>query len=115
MNDPKDPFGRGARNSASGGSNIFNQQGNGPMNVNQGPGRMNVDNSTTTNINAKYRKWTGWAILMMFAADTASFIYGASAYTGGRDVNGDGIRAFGSLLLLAITISLIRRWFRQKL
>ncbi|MGW6929492.1 hypothetical protein ACWGE0_05445 [Lentzea sp. NPDC054927] len=113
MNSPNDPFGRNAHNSASGGSNIFNQQGNGPMNINQGPGHMTVDNST--HINAKYRTWTGWAIVVMLVADIAFFIYGASAYTGGRDVNGDGIRAFAYLLMLGITIGLIRRWFRQKL
>lgn len=113
MNSSKDPFGRSARNSASGGSNVFNQQGNGPMNINQGSGQMNVDNST--HINATYRKWTGWAIMVMLVADVVFFIYGASAYTGGRDVNGDGIRAFAYLFMLGLTISLIRRWFRHKL
>jgi hypothetical protein len=114
MNHPKDPFGRGARNRASDHSNVFNNQGDGPMNINQGDGPMHVDNSTTNNINAKYRTWTGWAILVMLAADVIFFIYGASAYTGGRDTTGDGIRAFAYLFMLGFTISLIRRWFRQK-
>ncbi|WP_086664044.1 hypothetical protein [Lentzea kentuckyensis] len=107
MNAPRDPkFGPYQQNSASNGGNVFANQGNGPMNVHQ-------DNST--HINAKYRTWTGWAIIVMLAADVAFFFYGAAAYTGGRDVNGDGIRAFGYLFMITITISLIRRWFRQKL
>ncbi|MFC3894914.1 hypothetical protein ACFOWZ_25820 [Lentzea rhizosphaerae] len=114
MNRPEDPFGRSARNRASDHSNIFNNQGDGPMNINQGPGSMNIDNSTT-NINAKYRTWTGWAVVVMLAADVIFFIYGASAYTGGRDTTGDGIRSIAYLVMLGVTINLIRRWFRQRL
>lgn len=115
MSRPKDPFGRSARNSASGGSNVFNNQGDGQMNVNHGSGRMDIDNSVTNHFTAKVHTWTGWAVLVMLVADVAFFFYGMTAYTGGVDVNGDGFRAFGFLGMVAITISLIRRWFRQRL
>lgn len=115
MSSPKDPFGRSARNRASEGSSIFNNQGDGPMNVNQGSGRMNIDNSVTNNFQAKVHTWTGWAVLVMLVADVAFFLYGMSAYTGGVDVNGDGFRAFGFIGMVGITIALIRRWFRQRL
>ncbi|USX53014.1 hypothetical protein [Lentzea sp. HUAS12] len=114
MSRADDPFGRGARNRASEGSSIFNHQGDGQMNVNQG-GRMNIDNSITNHIQAKVHTWTGWAVVVMLVADVAFFFYGMTAYTGGVDVNGDGFRAFGFIGMVAITISLIRRWFRQRL
>jgi hypothetical protein len=108
MRHPGEPE-RGPRqhNSATNGGNVFANQG-GKMNVHQ-------DYSTTNNINAKYRTWTGWAIVVMLTADVVFFIYGAAAYTGGRDTTGDGIRSFAYLLMLGVTINLIRRWFRQKL
>lgn len=109
MRYPKDPeFGPRQRNSATNGGNVFANQGEGQMNVHQ-------DNSIINNINAKYRTWTGWAILVMLAADVLFFIYGASAYTGNQGNTGDGVRAVTYLVMLAVTISLIRRWFRQKL
>jgi hypothetical protein len=109
MRFPKDPeFGPRQHNTASRGGNVFANQGEGQMDVHQ-------YNSTINNINAKHHRWTGWAILVLLVADVGSFVYGSSAYTGGRDTTGDGIRAFAMLFLLGVTINLIRRWFRQRL
>ena len=63
----------------------------------------------------KIRTWTGWTILVFFVVDIAYFFYGKSAYTGREGDSGDLWRAGIGLLLFVITVSLIRRWFRQRL
>ncbi len=90
-------------NTASNGGNVYANQG----------GKMRVDNRTY--VKAKVHAWTGWAVLVMLAADVVFFIYGASAYTGGQGGSGDLVRAVTCLVMLAVTISLVRRWFRTRL
>ncbi|MFD9698660.1 hypothetical protein [Lentzea sp. NPDC059081] len=84
----------------------------GTVYANQG-GKMRVDNRTY--IKAKVHAWTGWAVLVMLAADTVFFFYGASAYTGTQGDSGDLVRAGVYLVMMAVTISLVRRWFRTRL
>ena len=61
------------------------------------------------------RKRTGVAILVVLGIDVVFFLYGGLAYTGNAGDSGDLWRAGIMLMLLAVTGSLIRRWFRQRL
>lgn len=88
-----------------------NQAYNGSVYANQGSGRMSVRH----NYNAGPRNRTGVAILVFLGLDVAFFIYGMTAYTGAAGDSGDLWRAGVSIVLLGITLSLIRRWFRQRL
>jgi len=92
-------------NTASYGGNVFANQGK----------KMTVRQDNRTIIHARMRTFTGWAALVMLAADVAFFVYGASAYTGNEGSSADLVRAVTYLVMLAVTISLVRRWFRQRL
>ncbi|SDF81209.1 hypothetical protein SAMN05216553_103399 [Lentzea fradiae] len=107
MKRPRDS-GSHQHNNASHGGNVFANQGSGQMNVHQ-------DNSTVNHFRLNQRKWTGWAILVMLVADVVFFIYGATSYSGNQGDSGDGLRAVVYLLMLGVTITLVRRWFRQRL
>ncbi|MDS0132732.1 MULTISPECIES: hypothetical protein [unclassified Amycolatopsis] len=81
--------------------------------VNQGGNQINTTNNTYYSAR-KARNWTGWTVLVFLALDVAFFFYGSAAYTGRPDSAGDMWRAGISLFLLAITGSLVRRWFRGR-
>jgi hypothetical protein len=93
-------------NQASGKSRIY---------ANQGSGNQSINHTYHTNVNARTRMWTGWAVLIILIVDIAFFFYGKEAYTGHAGDSGDNWRAGIFLVLLATTGTLIRRWFRSKL
>jgi hypothetical protein len=83
--------------------------GRGQIIVNQG------GNQTVNLHNHAARKRTGAAILVFLGIDVVFFVYGGLAYTGHTGDSGDLWRAGTMLVLFAITGSLVRRWFRQRL
>lgn len=72
-------------------------------------------NQTVNLHNHAARKRTGTAILVVLGIDVVFFIYGGLAYTGHSGDSGDLWRAGIMLVLMLTTVSLIRRWFRQRL
>jgi hypothetical protein len=65
--------------------------------------------------NQAARTRTGVAVLVLLGVDVVFFLYGMTAYTGTAGNTADLWRAGVMLVLLAVTIRLIRRWFRQRL
>jgi hypothetical protein len=101
--------------SPSGQNQQNNQANNGPLFANQNGNQFNTVNITNQLKLKQARARTGWAILVLLVLDVAFFFYGQAAYTGQADSSGDLWRAGIAVVLFAITISLIRRWFRTRL
>jgi hypothetical protein len=89
-------------NTASNGGSVY---------ANQGSGKMSIKH----NYRSGPRSRTGVAVLVVLALDVVFFVYGMTAYTGAAGDSGDLWRAGIFLVLLAITGSLVRRWFRQRM
>jgi len=53
------------------------------------------------------------AALTAVVASVVMWVYGATAYTGGRDVLGDGLRAIAGLVVFSVAVALIIKWFRS--
>lgn len=105
MNHQQDP------NRSSQHNQQYNHASNGPLYANQGSGTQKI---THNNYQAA-RTRTGVAILVFLVLDGLFFIYGSAAYSGQNGDSADLWRAGIFLVLVSVTISLIRRWFRQRL
>jgi hypothetical protein len=53
------------------------------------------------------------AALAAVGASVIMWIYGASAYSGGRDVTGDGVRALVGLVVFVVAAIVVISWFRS--
>jgi hypothetical protein len=107
MRNPQDP---------SPGLSQHNQQHNqassgGSVYANQG-GTQSINHYNTFATRSRPR--TGWVVLSFLVVDVVFFIYGMTAYTGRAGESGDLWRAGIFLVLLVITVTLIRRWFRKR-
>ena len=91
-----------------------NRASGGSIYANQG-GDQHINHNYNTTVNARSRRWTGWAVLAVLVIDVVFFFYGKEAYTGHTGDSGDLWRAGIFLVLLATTGTLIRRWFRSRL
>ncbi|MFG1641286.1 hypothetical protein ACGFMK_13445 [Amycolatopsis sp. NPDC049252] len=97
-----------------------NHGGDGTLYANQGT--QNVHNgdyfdngdyrSTHIQQIARARSRAGWWVLAILVVDVGYFFYGKAAYTGVSGDTGDIWRMVAFFVLLSLTGSLIRRWFR---
>jgi hypothetical protein len=84
--------------------------------ANNGNGRQKVRSVNRNVFNLRgVRSFAGWALLTCVLADVIYPIYGAAAYTGRPDDDGDMWRAGIYLVLLITTGTLLRRWLRRRL
>ncbi len=101
MSDPREPgSGPEQHNHVSGGTVYANQ------------GRQSINHYNSVQVRA--RSWTGWAALLFLVLDVAFCLYAQGAYTGRSGDAGDLWRAGIALVLLSVTVSLVRRWFRHR-
>lgn len=98
-----------------------NQGGDGTLYANQGTQNVHngdyFDNGDYRNTYirqeiARARSHASWWVLAILVVDVGYFFYGKSAYTGLSGNTGDIWRMVIFFVLLSLTGSLIRRWFR---
>jgi hypothetical protein len=79
----------------------------------QGTGSQVVHNTYGDQAAQRRRQTTTRLLIGVLLADFLYFFYGMWAYSG-HNTSADAWRAGIYLVMLAITIRLIRRWFRQR-
>ncbi|UOZ11338.1 hypothetical protein [Amycolatopsis sp. WQ 127309] len=104
----RDPRGR-QFNHTEGGTNYISQ---GEQTIHNGDYLDRSDRRNTYHQISRARSYAGRWVLAIALIDIVYFAYGAAAYSGNADDHGDLVRAVIFFVLLAITGSLIRRWFR---
>lgn len=85
----------------------------GTVNSYQGTGHQFVQNTYHDETARGRRRFAARLVIGALVADVIYFFYGMWSYSG-RDTSGDAWRAVIYLVMLAVTIRLIRRWFRHR-
>ncbi|MGW5718971.1 hypothetical protein ACWEVP_22555 [Amycolatopsis sp. NPDC003865] len=97
-------------NHTEGGTNYISQGG---QTIHNGDYLDRSDRRTYQQV-SRARSYAGRWVLGIALVDIVFFSYGAAAYTGKADDHGDLVRAVIFFVLLGLTGSLVRRWFRAR-